>query len=114
MTFAGIKDSQQRADLLAYLKETTKKGSPQTAQQGGMGGMGFFESNLWSLSPGRFTRSGQFLFTQQLRQLGDIRRDPPRLVLRQKFCGCAAARIILKVEVGQFLTGAVAHIAARL
>jgi cytochrome c len=40
MTFAGIKDSQQRADLLAYLKETTKKGSPQTAQQGGMGGMG--------------------------------------------------------------------------
>jgi cytochrome c len=40
MTFAGIKDSQQRADLLAYLKEATKKGSPQTAQQGGMGGMG--------------------------------------------------------------------------
>jgi cytochrome c len=40
MTFAGIKDSQQRADLLAYLKEATKKGSPQTAQQGSMGGMG--------------------------------------------------------------------------
>jgi cytochrome c len=40
MTFAGIKDSQQRADLLAYLKEAMKKGSPQTAQQGGMGGMG--------------------------------------------------------------------------
>jgi cytochrome c len=40
MTFAGIKDSQQRADLLAYLKEATKRGNPQTAQQGNMGGMG--------------------------------------------------------------------------
>jgi cytochrome c len=40
MTFAGIKDGQQRADLLAFLKEATKKGSAQTAQQGGMGGMG--------------------------------------------------------------------------
>jgi cytochrome c len=40
MTFAGIKDSQQRTDLLAFLKEATKKGSAQTAQQGGMGGMG--------------------------------------------------------------------------
>ena len=47
MTFAGIKDTQQRADLLAFLKEATKGGS-QTAQQsgpmgggmsGGMGGM---------------------------------------------------------------------------
>jgi cytochrome c len=45
MTFPGIKDTQQRADLLAFLKEATKKGAPQTAQQGGpmggmMGGMG--------------------------------------------------------------------------
>jgi cytochrome c len=40
MTFAGIKDSQQRADLLAFLKEGTRKESPQTAQQGGMGGIG--------------------------------------------------------------------------
>jgi cytochrome c len=41
MTFAGIKDGQQRADLLAFLKEATKDGSAQTAQQGGMmGGMG--------------------------------------------------------------------------
>ena len=40
MTFPGIKDAQQRADLLAFLKEATKKGSGQTAQQGGqMGGM---------------------------------------------------------------------------
>ena len=40
MTFAGIKDSQQRVDLLAFLKEGTRKESPQTAQQGGMGGIG--------------------------------------------------------------------------
>ena len=40
MTFAGIKDGQQRADLLAFLKEATKKGGPQTAQQSGQGGMG--------------------------------------------------------------------------
>jgi hypothetical protein len=45
MTFAGIKDAQPRADLLAFLKEA-QKGSPQTAQQEGgpmggmMGGMG--------------------------------------------------------------------------
>ncbi len=40
MTFAGIKDAQPRADLLAFLKEATQKGGAQTAQQGGpMGGM---------------------------------------------------------------------------
>jgi cytochrome c len=40
MTFPGIKDAQQRADLLAFLKEATKKGASQTAPQGGqMGGM---------------------------------------------------------------------------
>lgn len=40
MMFPGIKDAQQRADLLAFLKEATKKGASQTAQQGGqMGGM---------------------------------------------------------------------------
>jgi cytochrome c len=41
MTFAGIKDTRQRADLLAFLKDATQKGAAQTAQQGGpMGGMG--------------------------------------------------------------------------
>jgi cytochrome c len=41
MTFAGIKNAQQRADLLAFLKETTQRGGSQAAQQGGpMGGMG--------------------------------------------------------------------------
>jgi cytochrome c len=40
MTFPGIKEAQQRADLLAFLKEATKKGAGQTAQQSGpMGGM---------------------------------------------------------------------------
>jgi cytochrome c len=40
MTFAGIKDNQQRADLLSFLKEETKKGGSQTAQQSGpMGAM---------------------------------------------------------------------------
>jgi cytochrome c len=40
MTFAGIKDAQARADLLAFLKEA-QKGAPQAAQQEGgpMGGM---------------------------------------------------------------------------
>jgi cytochrome c len=40
MTFAGIKDARQRADLLAYLKQATKKGGSQTAQNNGMGSMG--------------------------------------------------------------------------
>ena len=41
MTFPGIKDAQQRADLLMFLKEASQKGATQTAQQGGpMGGMG--------------------------------------------------------------------------
>ena len=43
MTFAGVKDGRQRADLLAFLKQTTEPGA-SVAQQGGqmdgMGGMG--------------------------------------------------------------------------
>lgn len=43
MTFPGIKDPRQRADLLAFLKQATAPG-PSMAQQagpsGGMGGMG--------------------------------------------------------------------------
>jgi cytochrome c len=34
MTFAGIKDDRQRADLLAFLKQSTKPGA-SVAQQGG-------------------------------------------------------------------------------
>src|SRR6267154_2346398 len=38
MTFPGLKDAQQRADLIAFLKEATQSGrapSAQSAQQGG-------------------------------------------------------------------------------
>jgi len=41
MPFSGIKDSQRRADLLAFLKEATKPGAaPQMSAQGQMGDMG--------------------------------------------------------------------------
>jgi cytochrome c len=40
MPFPGIHDAQQRADLLAFLKQATKPGAPVTqAPGGGMGGM---------------------------------------------------------------------------
>lgn len=56
MTFAGIKDAQTRADLLAFLRKATRQGGsqPQTAQQGGgMGGMmgGGGAPNLKKLDP---------------------------------------------------------------
>jgi cytochrome c len=40
MTFAGIKDTRQRADLLAFLKEATQPGVTVAQQGGQMGGMG--------------------------------------------------------------------------
>jgi cytochrome c len=41
MPFNGIKNPQDRADLLAFLKEATKPGAaPQVTAQGQMGGMG--------------------------------------------------------------------------
>ena len=63
MPFNGIKDSQVRTDLLAFLKDTAKPGaSQQAAQQGGMkggmmGGMGGMmgggpDPNLKKLEPG--------------------------------------------------------------
>jgi cytochrome c len=42
MTFAGIKDARQRADLLAFLKQATQPGASvaqRAAPMGGMGGM---------------------------------------------------------------------------
>lgn len=39
MTFEGIKNDQQRADLLAFLKQATQPGHA-SSQMGGMGGMG--------------------------------------------------------------------------
>ena len=59
MPFEGIKDGRVRADLLAFLKEATKPGAPQqTAQQGGMKGMGGMmgggrDPNLKKLEPGQ-------------------------------------------------------------
>lgn len=40
MTFAGIKDARQRADLLAFLKEATRPGASKAQGNGQMGGMG--------------------------------------------------------------------------
>jgi cytochrome c len=56
MTFAGIKDARQRADLLAFLKDATQPGrTPKTAQGGNqMGGMmmgGGGVPNLKKLDP---------------------------------------------------------------
>jgi cytochrome c len=56
MTFPGIKDARQRADLLAFLKEATQPGhAPKTAQGGNqMGGMmmgGGAVPNLKRLDP---------------------------------------------------------------
>jgi cytochrome c len=51
MTFAGVKDAQQRSDLLAFLKEATRpgRGPSQSAQQGGM--MGGGDPNLKTIEP---------------------------------------------------------------
>lgn len=57
MTFPGIKDARQRADLLAFLKEATQRGGAQVTQQvgpmGGMSGMmgGGQAPNLKKLDP---------------------------------------------------------------
>jgi cytochrome c len=63
MTFAGIKDAKQRADLIAFLKQATEGGGLQMGQQsgpmvgrmGGMGGMGMMGGrqlpNLKKLDP---------------------------------------------------------------
>src|SRR5260221_8296930 len=59
MPFEGIKDARVRAGLLAFLKEATKPGAAQqTAQQGGMKGMGGMmgggrDPKLKSLKPGK-------------------------------------------------------------
>jgi cytochrome c len=60
MTFPGVKDAQQRSDLLAFLKQATQPGrapSPRAAPQngqmgGGMMGGGGGDPNLKSLEPG--------------------------------------------------------------
>jgi cytochrome c len=53
MTFAGIEDPQQRADLLAFLKQATQPGASVAQGRGNMGGMvgGGRVPNLKSLDP---------------------------------------------------------------
>ena len=55
MTFAGIKDPKQRADLLVFLKEATQPGASVAQQGGPMGGMGMMGGgqvpNLKNLDP---------------------------------------------------------------
>ena len=61
MTFPGIKDGRQRADLLAFLKQATKPGAavPGRAQGGGMmGGMGGGQvQNLKKVGPSNLVRT---------------------------------------------------------
>lgn len=62
MTFPGVKDAQQRADILAFLKQATQPGrapSPQAAQQNGQmaGMMGGRDPNLKSLEPGNLVQA---------------------------------------------------------
>jgi hypothetical protein len=56
MLFAGVPNVQQRADLLAFLKDATRPGNPpstpaQSGQMGGMMGDGAIP-NLKKLDPG--------------------------------------------------------------
>ena len=62
MTFAGIKEDQPRADLLAYLKEATKSpGGPQRAQQEAQGSMG----NMGGMMGGGQVPNLKRLYTSQ-------------------------------------------------
>jgi hypothetical protein len=47
--------------------------------------------------------------TQQLRQLGDIRRDPPRLIFRELIGRRSPARLVLQVDVSELLAVVIAH-----
>jgi cytochrome c len=62
MTFPGMKDARQRADLLAFLKDATRTGHAPKAAQGGsqMGGMmmgGGAVPNLKKLNPQEHVRA---------------------------------------------------------
>ncbi len=46
---------------------------------------------------------------QQLRQLGEVRRDPPRLVAREQLSRRSSARLVLEIDVGERLPASVAH-----
>ena len=65
MTFAGIKDARQRADLLAFLKEATQPGASVAQQGGSMGGMGMMGGqqvpDLKELGPGGHVQEVTYL-----------------------------------------------------
>jgi cytochrome c len=54
MTFEGIKDDRQRADLLAFLKQATQPGHASTPMGGMMGGG---ETDLKTVGPGQQVRA---------------------------------------------------------
>jgi hypothetical protein len=55
------------------------------------------------------TRGAQRLSPEQLRQLGDVRRDPPRLIAGQQLRRRSPAGLILEIDVGERLAGVVLH-----
>jgi cytochrome c len=60
MTFPGVNDARQRADLLAFLKDATQPGRTPKAAQGQMGGMmmgGGAVPNLKTLDPQKRVRT---------------------------------------------------------
>jgi hypothetical protein len=52
---------------------------------------------------------GLALFPKQIRQLGDIRHNPSRLILRQQLRSCSPVWIIRIINVGKLLTVSVAY-----
>jgi hypothetical protein len=49
------------------------------------------------------------LIPHWLRQLGDISRNPPRLIRAEQLGGQAPSRLILEIDIRQLLTDVVAH-----
>src|SRR5260370_23420688 len=80
MPFNGIKDTRVRADLLAFLKDATKPGAPQqTAQQGGMKGMGGMMGGMAGMMGGGPDPNPQNLAPGNQGQSITNRRRPTRL-----------------------------------
>jgi len=46
---------------------------------------------------------------EEVRQLGDIRRDPSRLVLCEQLRSRSAPRLVLIIDVSELLTVVIAH-----
>jgi hypothetical protein len=58
------------------------------------------------LLPGWAAPGGRIIGSEQLRQLGDIRRDPPRLIPRalvSNFAADSSLRLLLEIDIGEFL-----------